>query len=89
MCNSKILFERKLEHAARAACRALGINPDARSEIGGDSQAAWERQAHFLRPIIAAIDAAQDFDWDVRTGGDGSVAQLDFCDLGETRRRQN
>jgi hypothetical protein len=89
MSNTKNLFERKLEHAARAACRALGINPDARSEIGGvaDSRAAWERQAEFLRPIIAAIDAARDFDWDVWTGGDGS--ELDFRDSCETNRRQS
>jgi hypothetical protein len=87
MSNSKNLFERKLEHAARAACRALGINPDARSEIGGvaDSRAAWERQAEFLRPIIAAIDASQDFDWDVRTGG-GSAAELDSHESSETIR---
>jgi hypothetical protein len=87
MSNTKGLFERKLEYAARAACRALGIDPDARSEIGGvtDSRAVWEGQAEFLRPIIAAIDASQDFDWDVRTGG-GSAAQLDFHEPSETVR---
>jgi hypothetical protein len=90
MCDTqKILFERKLEHAARAACRALGINPDGRSEVGGvpDSRAAWERQAEVLRPIIAAIDASLDFDWDVRIGGDGS--KLDFRDSCETNRRHS
>jgi hypothetical protein len=81
MSNSRTTFDRKLEYAARAACRALGVNPDARLELGdpSDFRAAWERQAEVLRPLIAAIEALRELEWDERTGG-ALAAQLGVQD---------